>query len=667
MLKDIITKQAERGNYFILAANNKKVSKGWKEVPIKFISEDRLDGQINRFFKDYPMSTYDLYFCPVVYQGSRRRKAEVCDIKFLWQDIDEMADINKLPIKPTYLWESSPNKWQGLWELDRYITGTEAELINKALSEKVGADKCHDIGHVIRIPGTINHKYKNKPKVGKEIYSKEIYRYPALKKDLLGDKKKKEHKTSGGSKSAFELIEKYNLVDGRIGELLTAKDTKGYDRSEEIWFLENSLYEKGIPLDDIITLIKASVWNKWSSMSDGGDSRLRKEILKIIEKKQEEGGTLARYKKKTKGLVLTDYQKLMSSEQMMGGWLVKGFWGRRSHGIVAGQPKVFKSTYVQDLAVSVASGQPFLGRYEVEDPGPVIIIQNENNPHMIADRTKKIICNRKGLVGKATIKNSNVVRVKWPKDIPLYTVDQQGFMLDNEEHQQQIEAMIAQIKPTLVIFDPLYLMFAGSMNKAEELQPVLNWLTEVKLKYKTAVLLVHHYNKGSTDERGGQKMLGSVVLHGWVASAWYMKRKPKTMTDIIMQNGRALDAQVKEPTHVIMEREFREAGNFPTLDLALTMGEVGEIDYNVEVEEYKEEEQSTNKADDNQKKEMALEHIKGLLKQATYPLNKKELLTQFYDTFNGRVSKRIITEVVDMLDKESDVEFIKGKGWTIKV
>ena len=52
----------------------------------------------------------------------------------------------------------------------------------------------------------------------------------------------------------------------------------------------------------------------------------------------------------------------MGAEEQAHGWLVEGWWGRQSQGIVAGQPKVYKSTYVQDLAVSVASGRPFLGK-----------------------------------------------------------------------------------------------------------------------------------------------------------------------------------------------------------------------------------------------------------------------------------------------------------------
>ena len=165
MLKDIIVKQSTKGDYFILAANDRNKTKGWREVPIRYVGERKVEEQLREFERNFPETKYDLYFCPIVYKNNRRRKAEASDIKYLWSDIDEKEDITKLKYKPTYLWESSPNKWQGLWELDRYIDWKEAEIINKELNKLIGADNCYDVGHVLRIPGSINHKYKNKPRV----------------------------------------------------------------------------------------------------------------------------------------------------------------------------------------------------------------------------------------------------------------------------------------------------------------------------------------------------------------------------------------------------------------------------------------------------------------------------------------------------------------------
>lgn len=662
MLSTIIKKQCSPGDYFILAVNIKGKKNAWKDIPFKYRNEAKLETQLQQFLKDYPASKYDLYFCPVTYKSNRRRKAEVNDIKYLWQDIDENEDPDSIDPKPTYIWESSPNKYQGLWEIDRYLPPEEAEALNKALSEKIGADKCHDIGHVLRIPNTINHKYKDQPAVGPVHDTKKIYRYKTIKKQLEGaskpDRAAKKDSNKTVNMSASKILKKYN-ISGKVLDLLTANQAEEGRRSDTIWYLENKLFEKGLEIPEIICLIKNSVWNKYAGRADEIE-RLTKEAEKILAKDFESGGKLSRIRKEKKEFKVESYQDVMSNLNTFPGWMVEGFWGRRSHGLVAGQPKVFKSTYTHDLAVSVASGKPFLGKFRVMEQGPVLLIQNENVDWMMKDRTEKMIVS-KGLVGKATIKNSHVVHIKWPADIPLYSVNQQGFQLDNEDHQKQIEDMIKEYKPVLVIFDPLYLMFGGNLNAAEELNPVLNWLLYLKNEYKTSVMVVHHYNKSTEANRGGQKMLGSVVLHGWVESAWYIRRKQQTNTNPNVDPNQ----QMLEPTSVILEREFRTAGTYPELELKLTMGDYGSTLYNVETEVYVEEDDKA--ADDSLKEEMIKDYIVQILKSSIYPLNKKELINQLFNTYpDSRISQRKVKDIIDTMAANNDMAYMPGKGYYLK-
>jgi RecA-family ATPase len=660
MLETIIKKQCSPGDYFILAINDRNKPKSWRDIPFKYKNEKTLKIQIKEFLKEYPAKKYDLYFCPVTYKNNKRRKAEANDIKYLWQDIDEKDDIESLNPKPTYMWESSPNKYQGLWEIDRYLKPEEAEVLNKALSEYIGADKCHDIGHVLRIPGTINHKYKDKPIVGAIQDSKKIYRYKTIKKQLeVNSKPDKAQKTDNKiNMSASKIIKKYN-IKGKVLDLLTADQAEEGRRSDTIWFLENKLFEKGLEIPEIICLIKNSVWNKYSGRPDENE-RLTKEAEKILTKDFESGGKLSRIRKEKKEFKIDTYQDVMSNMNSFPGWMVEGFWGRRSHGLVAGQPKVFKSTYTHDLAISVASGKPFLNKFKVMETGPVLLIQNENVDWMMKDRTEKMIVN-KGLVGRARIKNTHIVNIQWPVDLPFYSVNQQGFQLNEEEHQKQIEDMIKEIKPILVIFDPLYLMFSGNLNAAEELNPVLNWLLYLKNEYKTSVLVVHHYNKSTEANRGGQKMLGSVVLHGWVESAWYIRRKQQSNTN----PNAEINEQMQEPTSVILEREFRTAGSYPELELKLRMGDYQDPTYEVEAEIYMEEDD--NKADDSLKTEMVKDYIIQVLKSSSYPLNKKELIKQLFEKYpDARISQRKVKDIIDDMASNDDMSYLPSKGYYLK-
>lgn len=658
LLKTIIPLQCKKGEHFILSVKGKKVK--WKEIPFKYINEKKLSKQLKEFEKQYPKSEYDHYFCPVTYRNNRRRKAEAIDTKFLWQDIDEHEDPYSIEPAPTYLWESSPGKYQGLWELDRYIGWEEAEVINKALSERIGSDSCWDVGHVLRIPGSINHKYKNNPEIPEaEKVRKSPYRLKVMKEQVgVGkEKKKKEKKETtkkGKSLDAKKIIKKYK-ISGDLLDKLTQEEAEAGRRSDVIWYLENKLYDKGLEIPEILTLIKNSCWNKYKGRDDE-DLRLKTELEKILKKGLEEGTQLSRLDL-DRELKVESYSEVMSNMNSFPGWLVEGFWGRRSHGIVAGQPKVFKSTFVHDLAVSVASGKPFLGKYPVVEPGPVILIQNENADWLMKDRTEKIVAQR-DLGGKIKHISDRKIRVEmFPPEIPLYSINQQGFSFSNNSDLEQIEELIKEIKPVLVIFDPLYLMFGGSLNSAEELNPILNWLLSLKNDYKTGVLLVHHYNKGTDDNRGGQKMLGSVALHGWVESAWYLRRNPDQP-----KHSEDPNQAIKDPASIIMEREFRTAASYPELELKIKMGPFGDSYYDVDVDIY---DPDKAKESCDEAKEVAKDTIVSILSHTTTCLSLSQLWEDFESQNYSKINKKEYRALLDELIKEGSVVKNK-KGYLIK-
>lgn len=578
-LNHIFSQQCEPGDYVILAAKGKKF---WKDVPIKFGKD--FGEKLKEFFDTYPPQDYDLYWSPMPFSQPKRQNQYSIDTKFMAQDIDECEDPSTLDPKPSYIWESSPNKYQGLWELDRYIDEPEYTPLNKALAAHIGCDDCFDFAHVYRIPGTVNHKYKNFPKVGLPKATKAVYKPKNLRKAVGGVTTTSTQKESTsdapaasekGKLTERKIYAKYSIPK-KVRDLLALESLEGVDRSGTIWYVENSLHELGMTPQEIIYLIKNSVFNKYKGRRDE-DSRIRKELEKIISGEIPDPGH-----EESSLMRTSNYEEVMGNCNTFEGWLVKGFWGRRSHGIVAGMPKCFKSTLVHDLVISVASGQPFLGKFPVLEPGPVIVVQNENADYIMKDRTEKIILDR-GLVGEAERITTKKLRVEFPPDLPITFINQQGFTLSNEDHRRQIEALIRDIKPVLVVFDPLYLMFEGDLNSSKELNPVLNWLLGLKTEYKTSVMVIHHYNKGSNQQalRGGARMAGSVMLYGWVESAWYLT---KTDEDEEGPPNQGVDlAESSGSSTITLTREFRMAGNYPDLDIHFEMGEIGNPSYRVTV------------------------------------------------------------------------------------
>jgi len=87
-------------------------------------------------------------------------------------------------------------------------------------------------------------------------------------------------------------------------------------------------------------------------------------------------------------------------------------------------------------------------------------------------------------------------------DVRVITVP--VLRLDHQEHQQALQATVAELKPTLLVLDPLVRLHAIDENIAAEVAPLLACLHQLQRLRQTAVALVHHALSGATHERGGQ-------------------------------------------------------------------------------------------------------------------------------------------------------------------
>lgn len=538
---------------------------------------------------------HDLYFSPLPYKQPGRNKEHVARSRLLWSDIDEAPTST---VKPSILWESSPGRHQGLWLMPKQMEPDRAAELSRQLAYYIGADRGGwDLTQVLRIPGTINNKYANRPTVKLCHFNKDVlHEVPQRAID-------KWSKTI--PRSLFRLIE----GPAQVGH-----------RSDMLWRLEHELCDLGIPLPDVIEILRNSDWNKYRGRRDE-DERFAAEMEKIRGDRDTK-----RVRTRTDDVTLrvVDYSELMGSSAGTPGWMIRDYWMKGSNGIIAGEPKSFKSTLSMDMLFAVASDTKFLGEYDVEYGGPVLIVQNENADWIMKDRLEKLAYNR-GEVGNIRTANGRKLRVEWARNLPMFFVNQQGFTLDDAANLAALEELIQRIKPVAIKLDPLYLMFAGDVNSAKELNPVLNWCLGIKQEYGCSVLLVHHYNKGTGGQRGGQRMLGSTTLHGWVESAWYIQaQEPEGNT-----------------ARVTLDREFRGAGIYQRQALHIDVGSFGDMQYDVRICDEAEEKVSTPG------------EIISIMEQSTDSMSKADLSKKL------GLPRKVIDKAVDELFKEGK---LKRKG-----
>ena len=189
-------------------------------------------------------------------------------------------------------------------------------------------------------------------------------------------------------------------------------------------------------------------------------------------------------------------------------WLIEDLWTDQAVGILGGEPKCCKSFLALDIALSVASGSPCLRRYPVERPGPVLFFPAEDSLAIVRQRLD-------GLAAAAAVPLAN---------LSLHVITALSLRLDLPADRQRLEQTLRDLKPVLLILDPLIRLHQRDENDASQMAPLLGFLRQLQRQFHLAVLLVHHAKKDGAALRPGQALRGSSELHGWGDSNLYLRR-----------------------------------------------------------------------------------------------------------------------------------------------
>lgn len=107
----------------------------------------------------------EVYFCAHLLTAPRRVKENAAEVRALWAEIDGAAPPNG-GLRPTAVVESSPGRYHVYFRLADAIPPQVAEGLNRRLAHRIGADPSgFDRTQLLRVPGTVNHKYPDRPVV----------------------------------------------------------------------------------------------------------------------------------------------------------------------------------------------------------------------------------------------------------------------------------------------------------------------------------------------------------------------------------------------------------------------------------------------------------------------------------------------------------------------
>jgi hypothetical protein len=179
------------------------------------------------------------------------------------------------------------------------------------------------------------------------------------------------------------------------------------------------------------------------------------------------------------------------------GWLVKPVWPADAYGILAAEQKAGKTWSGLDLVISVASGTPWMGMYEVDRPGMVLAFLGEGGERKM-ERRLAAICAARDL-------ELEHLPIRFCFRVPTFT---------SMEHLCEMGEEIRANRPVLVYVDPLYLAAKGA--KGSQLYEMGEHLSDVQIlcqREGAALMIVHHWNK--TGEGKGSKRMTGVGPGEW--------------------------------------------------------------------------------------------------------------------------------------------------------
>jgi RecA-family ATPase len=326
---------------------------------------------------------------------------------------------------------------------------------------------------------------------------------------------------------------------------------------------------------------------------------------------------------------MSDYVKGYGGEGVS--WLVEDWLPDKSITFLVSPPESYKTWILLDLAVSVATGEPFLGNYTVNETGPTLIIQQEDAHTGLTDRLALIIEQKMGLT---TDLDSDTWQVPTMPDIPVYIHPSRMLRFDNKKVIEEMERQIEELKPKVILIDPLYSTTSSTDNYMSDLANRMMVLKTWRDKYGCSFVIAHHSKKNlDPDSTAREDSWGSQFLNAFLEAGWQIRRNPKLPTN-----------------EVIVRRHSKVMGNQSPISLTFNISTKYPMQYQVISKGYEGVTQD--------KRQPALAELIDLLQKGD--LSQTDICTR-----TGK-SKSTVSRQVRQLEAAGIIECMPDGKWHVK-
>lgn len=415
----------------------------------------------------------NVYLAPALFKEKKADKASFKTSQVVWIEFDgqEKIDFQSVPRPDVIVQSSTSTHLHCYWKIDPSNIDT-VEDINYRLTYYLGADSSGwDATQILRPPTSTNWKHDLPVLLAHfEEAFHETSDFDAAPKREVPVTTLEESELINPNKLLMTLPLDKDLIEA----IKNANPVEG-QRSSFLMRIAYDMAEVGLNQVQITSLLY------FADERIGKFKHRRDRLLRLT---QIADLALHRSSVDNQLVLYTPKDVLEHTDDLE--WILPGWLHTTGMMMITGAPGVGKTQAVINLATNLMSGRQWLKKgIPSERQEKVLFLSLE----MDIRELKYIF---------------NLQREQWNEDF-----DWQNFLImDEPASYAQYEALIEQVKPTIVIIDSMMELVIEEMNTAEA-RVIMKWLKKIRRKYYCSVIVIHH-NRKATEGNKKPKNLADV-------------------------------------------------------------------------------------------------------------------------------------------------------------
>lgn len=490
---------------------------------------------------------FNLYYqdCSVSVMHKRPHKGDVTVIYSAHVDLDVQGELSPQQhaealtalIDKVEAFEPQPssivctgNGVQCFWLFNKPLTGAgsveRVEAINKQLAVELGADHCHDVAHLMRLPFTKNYPSKAKRAKGRTECLSYVVRaddWVAHPLDAFPSATVEQAPPDDATITDIpDTVDLNRLNDPELVERIKHGPTTGYgdgSRSAFTYGMACAMRERGFSDGEIIRVLTTDGYAAAEHILDQKQRDPEAQAARVIAGMNKDGvkqpfdtftdDDIAEIAVRSAYLEITDADKV---EATVIDWIWTGHLALGQHTCIAGVQGDGKSQLVYALIAEITTASKWAGSDERAPLGNCVILSAEDT-------------DRDVLVPRLAAAGADLSRVK----IIKASVDANGkpskVLLQRDI--KLIEAAVKKIgNVKLISIDPISSYLGGDIDSHNntELRAALDPVTAMAEATGAAVVSITHFNKASKGVSALNRIMGSVAFTAAPRAAFVVLR-----------------------------------------------------------------------------------------------------------------------------------------------